>query len=117
MADDLVPLFDVQAAPPPEPEESAGARRTCRQAEALACGRHPLTGGRLHAEAAPHDDRSAAGRRCGTCRWRQPVRGGARSYAKCLRGNGTRVTHGAATDVRAWWPACPDHSPDPEEES
>jgi len=22
-----------------------------------------------------------------------------------------RATHGAASDVRAWWPACPDYSP------
>lgn len=111
-------LFD--AAPytvaPVEPGEklSAGRRLTLRQAADLAKGRHPLTGGRLHPDAAPADDREAPGARCGTCRFR--VSGG---YPKCRWPDPgeyrvaklPRVTHGPATDCRQWWPACTDWQP------
>lgn len=112
-------LFD--AAPytvdaPLETTLSAGQRRTIRYADALARGVHPLSVTLrvhipLHPEAAPHDDRDAPGRRCGTCRWRLPGR-----YAKCLYGwdgdrrhGPPRVTNGPGTDVRAWWSGCRDH--------
>lgn len=106
-------LFDVDTppAPAPEPKESQGVRRTKRQAADLAAGRHPLTGFGLHAEAAPHDDRSAEGRRCGDCGHRELVgRHGNRTYPKCTVGGGARMTHGEASDVRAWWPACREHA-------
>jgi hypothetical protein len=35
-----------------------------------------------------------------------------RTYAKCVIDEAKqypRVSHGAGTDVRAWWPACKDH--------
>lgn len=40
-----------------------------------------------------------------------------RTYPKCLFGETNednrppRASHGGATDVRAWWPACTDYSP------
>lgn len=95
------------------PGLSAGRRRTMRQLAMLTAGRHPF-GGRVHPEAAPVDDRSAPGRRCGNCSHRVLVNGGQRDFPKCLLGataggDAPRLTHGAATDVRAWWPACTDH--------
>lgn len=108
-------LFDVDAPPPPAAETlSRGRQRTIRQAEALTGGRHPLELAlsrplTLHPEAAPADDRTAPGRRCGNCRFRQMMRG----YPKCTFGKTDsgypRLTHSAATDTRAWWPGCVDH--------
>lgn len=98
-------LFDVEpvAVPAAEPVErlSAGRRRTIRQRADVTAGRHPLTGGRLHVE---------ADRRCGNCRFRETVSGDHEGrFPKCTYGNGVRMTGGPATDVRAWWPACPEH--------
>lgn len=111
-------LFDAEpyTVATDEPEHlSADRRRTLRLTRDLALGRHPLTGGRLHPDAAPADDRTAPGARCGTCRFR--VTGG--QYPKCRWPDPgeyriaklPRVTHGPATDVRAWWPACTDWQP------
>ena len=120
-------LFDMDPVPQPEPEPpvSATVRRTRRQAAMLARDVHPLASPlgyplRLHAEAAPAGDRQAPGRRCGNCRFRQVLGHHDRSYPKCMTpglASGEtyemlgppRVSHGAATDVRAWWPACTDH--------
>ncbi len=112
------PLFhlDVEPIPDVRPEPlSADRRRTQRQTEFLERGQHPLAAAldwpiRLHDEAAPVDDRTAPGRRCGNCWERQVFRYHNRSYAKCTYGDGVRVTHGAGTDVRAWWPACCGHT-------
>lgn len=108
-------LFDIDVPPPsePAPKESAGVRRTKRQAALLAAGKHPLStvltrSLRLHAEAAPADDHQAEGRRCGTCQFRQQNGWG---YPKCTFGNGLRASHSEASDCRAWWPACTDHQP------
>ncbi len=121
--DDLS-LFDASpfAVAVAEPQEklSADRRRTLRQSESLAAGRHPLTGGRLHPQAAPADDRQAEGRRCGNCRFRSLIHtNGNRQWPKCLfgaehptdtvRGRRPRVTSGAGSDVRRWWPGCADH--------
>lgn len=82
-----------------EPVErlSPDRRRTRRQRDAIAAGRHPLTGGPIN----------HAGT-CGTCQHR--MAGGQDRYPKCLlKGPDDRylyVTSGAATDCRAWWPAC-----------
>lgn len=113
-------LFDVdpgwRAAPAPaDPASglSAGRRLTLRQARDLEAGRHPLTRGPLHPDAAPAGDRESAGARCGTCRFRR-----AGTYPKCWHGwSGQqgeappRLSHGPATDVRGWWPACRDYEP------
>lgn len=111
-------LFDAapyQVGPAPHDRLSADRRRTVRQARDLAKGRHPLTGGPLHADAAPHDNREGLGLRCGTCRFRILSDHHNRTYAKCwwpnpdTGGTALRLTHGAATDVRVWWPACADY--------
>lgn len=122
-------LFDVEpfrAAPAPATETlSADRRRTQRQAQALALRSHPLALAagypiRLHEDAAPGEDRTTPGRRCGTCRWRQVLGYHNRAYPKCVFPDGLsadqyeqngppRVSHGAGTDVRRWWPGCEDH--------
>lgn len=127
--DDLS-LFDPEPftvdATPAEPL-SADRKRTLRQLDALAAGRHPLqplTGRslRLHPEAAPYNDRRAEGRRCGSCWYFKLVyTNGNRQWPKCLYGavNPTdanpnpgpppRVSRSSASDVRRWWPGCVDH--------
>ncbi|MEU3452118.1 hypothetical protein ABZ671_00545 [Micromonospora sp. NPDC006766] len=95
---------------------SAGRRRTQRQSQALTARVHPLGLAlgrtlRLHPDAPPADDRQAPGPRCGSCWYRQVLGYHGRSYAKCTADDGSRVSHGAGTDVRAWWPGCVDHSP------
>lgn len=113
-------LFDMVGVPPPEPavEESPTVRRTKRQAALLAQGRHPLSSPLkhslfLHIEAAPADDRDAAGRRCGNCRFREVIGHHSRSYPKCMwPGDGQRtlmMSHSEATDIRSWWPGCLRH--------
>lgn len=106
-----VPLFDGYDDPPPppsrDPDLSAGQRLTARQLENVRAGIHPLTRGRLHPEAstdATRTDPKGLPFTCGTCQFRD-----AHGYAKCLLevdGRRVYVTHGPATDVRAWWPAC-----------
>lgn len=81
------------------------ARRTKRQKQGLAEGRHPLTRGPLHPDAAPHDDRSAPGARCGSCRLRQPGQD-PKCHLRNADGQRPYVKRSNATDVRAWWPAC-----------
>lgn len=115
-------LFDAAAyqviaeATEPDTKLSADRLRTIRQATALADGRHPLGLAlgrtlRLHSDAPPVDDRHAPGPRCGSCWHRQVLGHHNRSYGKCMADDGGRVSHGAGTDVRAWWPACRDYSP------
>lgn len=85
---------------------SAGQRLTARQREAILAGRHPLSnlipGLRLHADAVMSTDpaETKAGPTCGGCLHRRP--GG---FAKCVRTELTR-SRSAASDCRAWWPAC-----------
>jgi len=120
-------LFDATpyvVAPRTEPvpeKASETVRRTARQLVLLARGIHPLTMSRLHADAAPYDDRQAAGLRCRGCRFRQMNGGHSRDYPKCFWPDPNRyrleelprVTLGAATDCRGWWPACVDYEPAP----
>lgn len=123
-----LPLFDAGVpVPPPEREKtSPEVRRRERQAACLANGLHPLTAAlgwpvRLHADAAPADDRAARrGLRCGGCRFREVIRYHSRSYPKCLHGwdgdgyvfdRAPRVSNGAGTDIRGWWPACGSYEP------
>jgi hypothetical protein len=110
-----------------EPAEnmSTDARRTVRQRRLIDAGLHPLmvTAGyspsqaRLHPNAAPEicspDAPKGAPYTCGSCRFRQVLRWHDRTYPKCIQEvEGTNlltapsITHGAATDCRAWWPAC-----------
>jgi hypothetical protein len=114
MADDLA-LFDGPEPTSTAPAESEGVRRTKRQTALLAAGQHPLSAVltrplRLHPEASPYDDRQADGRRCGNCQFRQAQCSySGKSYPKCTKGDGSRVSHGGSTDCRSWWPACLDH--------
>lgn len=119
-------LFDVATPARPEPL-SVDARRTRRQADAVAAGAHPLAlvrpGIRVHPDAqgsaatkANTDQRPL---RCGTCIYRGSIGG----YPKCLwrpagdvpgsdgryRNAPPRVSSGAGTDCRSWWPACTDY--------
>jgi hypothetical protein len=111
----LFPDFEpVAVIPEPEPVEklSADRRRTLRQREAVGRGVHPLTRQKVS------DDPAA---RCGNCRFRAVMPYRNRSYAKCAwvppdwsaetyeRLGPPRISHSAASDVRAWWPGCRDH--------
>jgi hypothetical protein len=129
-----VSLFD--AAPYtvalPEPEVlTAGERRRRRQAAQIRAGLHPLSlvtsPIRLHPDSAGRtatkDSAADHPIRCGTCRWRQHVHGGTRSWPKCVIAaptypNGAlaldrapRASHGPGSDVAAWWPGCADWQP------
>lgn len=113
MDEPLFPGYD----PPevaPGPALSAGQRITLRQQAGIAVGIHPLTKGPLHPLASRHRDASAPKDdpfTCGSCYFRAvlPYHNG--GYPKCLFGDGRRVAHSQQSDVRAWWPACPDYSP------
>ena len=121
-----VPLFAGYEPPEPESTEelSAGQRLTRRQAANVAAGIHPLTRGRLHELASRHRDAKSPKNdpfTCGSCWFREVLRYHGKSYAKCMqgvenptdqtKGRAPYVTHSEATDVRAWWPACPNYSP------
>lgn len=103
-----VPLFDlpigalIETVVEPAPKLSADRARTLKAAATLAQGRHPL-GGKLHADAAPADDRKADGLRCRGCVHvvRQEYVAG--DYLKC---DAHLITRGPGTDLRLWWPAC-----------
>jgi len=87
-------LFHVEpVAPPPLAGLKPDARRTARQRQMVAAGWHPLTRGRARPDLG----------HCGTCAHRVLVGHHDRTYPKCDVGP---TTHGAATDVRAHWPAC-----------
>lgn len=116
-------LFEIDESRrvPPPPKLNPDRRRAQIQAEKFAAGYHPITGMKLHPEAAPFDDRQATGRRCGDCRFRAVLGYHGKSWPKCLNPGGRGadeidqvgppfVTHGAGTDVPRWFPACTDHS-------
>jgi hypothetical protein len=128
-APETEPLFDASpfyVAPPAssDPNLSPDQRRTLRQREDIAAGRHPLTGGPLHPFASPEIASPTAERgrpfTCGSCRFRESIKYHNTSYPKCLRDltygphsaadvkleDVAHVSHGASTDVRGWWPAC-----------
>jgi hypothetical protein len=124
---DDVALFDAALyVQPAQPKLSEQRRRTLRQEQAAANGVHPLALAlrdptiRVHPDA-PRD-RTGDGPRCGSCWYRRAVEtNGNRRWPKCTygvenwtdqtRGRAPRVTHGAGTDVRRWWPACDSYSP------
>lgn len=110
-----LPLFEGYDPPRVEPIEklSAGRRLTRRQADDIAAGRHPLTlaytlvlplhadGDRTRTAASPQDGTPT----CGTCVHRRTVDYRGKWYPKCTHDQAP-LSHGPATDVRAWWPAC-----------
>lgn len=87
-------------------ELSADARRTARQKRLVAEGTHPLALTKTRPELGT----------CGDCQWRRLFGHHNRSYPKCTMpaDRARRMTHGAASDCRAWWPACGDHMSFPE---
>jgi hypothetical protein len=95
MSDDA--LFDgYEPAAEPAEKLSPDRRRTARQRARVAAGIHPLTGRKARPDLGT----------CGDCSRRVLVHWHNRTYPKCAEGD---VTHGAGTDVRAWWPACERH--------
>lgn len=111
------PLFTGFELPGPEKTEqlSADQRRTIRQQQDVVNGRHPLTKGLLHPEASTQRSAASGSKdpfSCGTCVFRELHSHGNRSYPKCSRFPAFQ-THSAATDVRAWWPACTGYLPNP----
>lgn len=127
-------LFDTTAFEVPrfEPGEklSKDRRRVQRQLEAIALAGHPL--GLIYTDVRAHPDangitatvHNAQSRpiRCGTCVFREPTGYQGRSFPKCSwrpeddvpgpngrhRTAPPRYSHGAGTDIRAWWPGCSD---------
>lgn len=108
-------LFDIpedQYVTPPEPENPSRSERRKRLVNArISQGTHPLGYISLHPDAP--QDREAPGPRCGDCIHRVAIRHHDKSYPKChyptTVGGQTRHlrdTHGEASDIRAWWPAC-----------
>lgn len=88
-------MFDLPPAPAVTPGMSAGRRRTIRQRESLAAGRHPATGLPLRTE----------GGFCGSCSHHVVIDRGNRSWHKCeVHRLGTSSS--AASDIRVSWPAC-----------
>lgn len=109
-ADQLFELGEGDHRPPvePQPKLSTDRRRTLRQKQALVAGKHPTSlyfgrTVRLHPDAAPAEDRKAEGLRCGGCALLSKNGWG---YLKC---SNVGESHGPATDMRAWWPACVNH--------
>jgi hypothetical protein len=91
-----VPLFDGYPDPPqPPPAEklSADCRRTIERQAKIDAGIHPANGLKLLDN----------GETCGTCDhlYRRQLGG---TYLKCDLG---LMSRGPASDIRAWWPACP----------
>lgn len=118
MSDDA--LFGMDPTPLPSPGQSL----TRRQAAAIAARSHPLslplgTHLPLHPDAVADPDERVGGPRCGGCAFASSLDYHNRRYLKCLAAvpNGgpapgpSRLSHGTATDLRRWWPACRDWQP------
>jgi hypothetical protein len=95
-------LFDMEpVVTVPTEKLSRDRARTLRQKAHAAQGIHPLTKQRVHPDPA---------RSCGNCAFRKLINWRNRDYPKCTLGDAMpRANHSAASDCRAWWPACPDH--------
>lgn len=107
-------LFEVTPIPLDDLDLSADRRRTLRQHDDVRRGVHPLARVEPTILMHPDADRDAVpgdGRtilRCGSCNWRRTL-----GYPKCMNPRGRKasptLTHGPATDCRAWWPACTEY--------
>ena len=122
-------LFDVEPLQvEPAEKMSPDRRRTVRQRQLIAAGLHPLQvvagnrDARLHPNAAPEICSPDAPKNrpytCGSCRFRYVLRWHDGTFPKCVKDvvgtndmTAPSITHGAATDVRAWWPACRGYEP------
>ena len=110
MSDDLLLPLDGMPEPvalPPVERLSPDRARTARQRAQVDAGIHPLTQEKARPDLGT----------CGDCTLRVLVRHHNGTYPKCARGikSGQPLdlapyaSKSAATDVRAWWPACPAH--------
>jgi len=125
----LFPDYEPEQVPV-EPVEklSADRRRTLRQAALITAGWHsllnpvygPVVAAKLHElgrRNAGSTDQRGLPFTCGSCAFRVLIDWHNRSYPKCVQGlvdgepldYSPRVSHGTASDVRAWWPACDDY--------
>ena len=114
MSDTLFEGYEPDPVPHIDPDLSPDRRLTLRQQADIRAGVHPLTRGPLHDQA----DRTATrvdgrGRplTCGTCVFRQAFRWHNQTFPKCVSYDRVFVKHSTASDVRAWWPACPNYLP------
>lgn len=104
-----VPLFAGYEPPEPDPIEvlSPDRRRTQRQASLIKAGKHPQGSKILH-PAADRTRTASSGKRdpftCGSCAFR--MLGGGSWFPKCVHPTYGNTSHSAASDNRAWWPAC-----------
>lgn len=78
---------------PPGDDRSRRRSFTARARLLVAQGVHPLMRTRARPDLGT----------CGDCRFREVLQYHGRTYPKCVR---STMTHGEATDVRKWWPAC-----------
>ena len=86
--------------------ETASAAVAKRQLSILLRRMHPISGHRLHPDAAtPGTGKDSPGLRCGNCFF--AVRTG--GVFKCAVEQGKYVTHNASTDLMLWFPACDQH--------
>ena len=120
MDDALFHLPDGARIAEPAAELTEGQRRNRLHLMRISDGCHPLGPPlRLHPDADRTGNRDGPGPRCGTCRHRVLTGGHSRDYPKCVWPETTfrgqkrcpRATFGAASDVRAWWPACTTYQP------
>lgn len=114
MNDVLFAGFEPDPVPHKDPDLSPDRRLTLRQQADIRSGIHPLTHGRLHDQgdrAATRENGSRKPLTCGTCVFRQLFQWHNQTYPKCASHDRKYLKHSAATDVRAWWPACPNYLP------
>lgn len=114
MTDVLFEGYDPAPLPGVDPDLSADRRLTLRQQGFIRVGVHPLTRTQMHRQAsraATRDDATGLPLTCGTCVFRETFQWHNRTYPKCVSYDRMFVKHSTATDVRAWWPACPNYLP------
>jgi hypothetical protein len=107
VTDQPLPLEGLTEPTPTPATLSAGQRLTLRQLALIERGFNPLRGP-AHPNATPEQCSPTAPKNqpytCGTCLFRQHVRG--YDLPKCAAPFGPRPSRSPTTDVRAWWPAC-----------
>lgn len=96
---------------------------TGRAAVRIGLGIHPLEcvvpGLKLHADASTDPEDKTTGPRCKGCVFAVAVRWHGKPFRKCAYGrpaggyldDAPRASHGEATDLRLWWPACQTYQP------
>lgn len=105
-------LFDMEPTDTPRLPEldppadmSSDQKRTWRDRQRLARGWHPNASRPLHPDAprVTEPGEPGDGPRCRSCAHLLAHRHNCRTYFKCQV---VGISHGPATDVRRWWPAC-----------